>query len=247
MKCVDNCYKRRRAYHSSRQKPCGKSNVMISIFIRKSHQKKYLEDISSIFDQVRPEVSYLEFRLPHKPLTPNNIGEALKGPQRQLRKESLCVQYYKNKNASLLSAPIPIKSIPEETKILRSIISTSIMEGGCSDSWKYVARHCVNEISHIQGIYFDQSYSTVAHADSFIINIYNADIHRLTASILDVSNKFQNTNVTIHQIVCFSPPPYYIHWFEKYYPNVPLNQYDGPFCPQFMNESQGKTSCKTME
>ena len=45
--------------------------------------EKYLEEIRSIFDQVRPEVSYLEFSLPHKPLTPNNIGEALKGPQRK--------------------------------------------------------------------------------------------------------------------------------------------------------------------
>ena len=92
MKCVYNCYKRRRAYHSSRrawriQSP---SNTMWKIqchdqYIHKEESpEKYLEDISSIFDQVRPEVSYLEFRLPHKPLTPNNIGEALKGTQRQL-------------------------------------------------------------------------------------------------------------------------------------------------------------------
>ena len=60
-------------------------------------------------------------------------------------------------------------------------------------------------------------------------------MHRLTTRILDVSNAFQNTNVTIHESVCVSPPPYYLDWFEIYYPNVPLNQDDGPFCHQCMN------------
>ena len=64
-------------------------------------------------------------------------------------------------------------------------------------------------------------------------------MHRLTASILDVSNAFQNTNVPIHEIFCVSPPPYYLDWFERSYPNVPLNRYDGPFCLQCMNGIQG--------
>ena len=54
-------------------------------------------------------------------------------------------------------------------------------------------------------------------------------MHRLTASILDVSNAFQDTHVTIHERVCVSPPPYYLDWFERSYPNIPLNIEDGPF------------------
>ena len=42
-----------------------------------------LEDFSSIFDQVRPVVSHLEVRFLEKPLTPKNIGGALKGTQIQ--------------------------------------------------------------------------------------------------------------------------------------------------------------------
>ena len=61
-------------------------------------------------------------------------------------------------------------------------------------------------------------------------------MHRLTARILDVSNEFQNTNVPINERVCVIPPPYYLDWFEIYYPNVPLNRYDGPFFLQCMNE-----------
>ena len=77
------------------------------------------------------------------------------------------------------------------------------------------------------------------HSDSVIINIAILYMHRLTAMILYVNNAFQNTNVPIHERDCVSPPPYYLDWFERSYPNVPLNQDDGPFCLQCMNEIQG--------
>ena len=79
----------------------------------------------------------------------------------------------------------------------------------------------------------------MAHADSFRINISIASIHRLTARILDVRNSFQNTNVPIHERVCVSPPTYHLDWFERSYPNAPINRDDGPFCLQFMNGIQG--------
>ena len=78
----------------------------------------------------------------------------------------------------------------------------------------------------------------MAHADSFRINTDITSMHRLTGSILDVSNAFQNTNVPIHEIVCVSPPPYCLDWFERSYPNVPLNRDDGPFFLQCMNGIQ---------
>ena len=105
--------------------------------------------------------------------------------------------------------------------------------------WKFVARHCANGISHIKGIDVDQSYSPLAHADSFRIKIAIESIHRLTDRILDVSNAFQYTNVSIHKKVCVSPTPYYLKWFERSYPNVILNWYDGLFCLQCMNGIQG--------
>ena len=64
----------------------GKSKVNISLCIRKSYQRTYLEDIYSIFDQFRTVVSHIDFFLPDKPLTPKKIGEALKGPQRKFWK-----------------------------------------------------------------------------------------------------------------------------------------------------------------
>ena len=79
----------------------------------------------------------------------------------------------------------------------------------------------------------------MVRADSFGIKISIADIHRLTASILDVSNTFQHTYVPIHERVCVSLPPYYIYWLLISYPNVPLNQDDVPFCVQWVNVVKG--------
>ena len=69
------------------------------------------------------------------------------------------------KNVRLLSDPMPIKSLPEVTKVLCSLIAPSGREGDCFDAWKCVSRHFENGIFHIKGIYFDKSYIPVAHAD----------------------------------------------------------------------------------
>ena len=174
------------------QTPSVKYTVNFSLWGRKSYQRTDLEDICYIFDQVRPVVSHLEFRLQKKHATPKNIDEYLKVPWRKLRKEALVVNYDKNKNVSLLSDPITIIYLPEGTKVLRSLIAPSIKKGYCSDAWKFVVHNFANGCYQIKGIYFYQSYIPMAHADSFRINIAIVDRHRLTASILDVSNAFQN-------------------------------------------------------
>ena len=68
------------------QNPRVKSKVNISICINKIYQSIYIENIRSIFDQVRPVVSNLEYHLPDKSLTPKKIGEGLKVFKRQLCK-----------------------------------------------------------------------------------------------------------------------------------------------------------------
>ena len=62
------------------------------------------------------------------------------------------------------------------------------------------------------------------------INIAIAYMHKPAATILDVSNAFLNTNVTINEGVCVSSPPYYLNWFENAYLNFPLNWDSIPFC-----------------
>ena len=116
------------------QTPWGKSKIKIIICRSNIYQIIDIEEIRSIFYQVIPVVSHLEVCLPKKPLAPKNIGEGLNGPQTQLWKEALFVQYYKKKTFSLSYAPIQIKSFPEGKKVLRSLIATVIKEGNFSDA-----------------------------------------------------------------------------------------------------------------
>ena len=136
-------------------------------------------------------------------------------------------------------SPTPIKYLPEGKKTILSLITPSIKEGDCYDEWKNVAHKFENGSSQIKGIGFYQYCSTVAHADSFRINIDIAAMCRLTASILDVSNVFQNKNIPINERVCLSPTTYYLDWYERTYPNVTLNLDDGLFFLRFINEIQG--------
>ena len=145
------------------------------------------------------------------------------------------MKYDRNKNVILLLSPIPIKYLPKGTEFLHSLIATSIKEGGCSDACKFVAHHCANGSSQIKVIYVDKYYSPVANAGSSRINIDITAMHILTASILDLSNAFQNKNDPIYEIICVIPPPYYLYWFEISYTNNSLNQYDGTFYLQCMN------------
>ena len=144
-------------------------------------------------------------------------------------------------------APITIKSLLEGKNFLCSFIAPSIKEAHCYDAWKYVARHFANGRFQIKCVYFNQSYSKVAHVDPFRINISIAAIYILTVSILDVSNAFQNRIFPIHELFCVSSPPYYIYQFEISCCNVPLNQYDVPFFLQLMNEIQEISIWMTME
>ena len=121
----------------------------------------------------------------------------------------------------ILIPPYP----PDVTKSLCYLIDTFIKECDCYDAQKLFAQHCGNGSSQIQGIDFYQYHITVANTESFRINIVIVAIHILTAITLDVFKSLHYTNFPTNERVCVSPPPYYLDWYEKYYPNVPLNRY----------------------
>ena len=87
------------------QTPRGKSKIKISLCRRKIYQRTDIGEIRSIFDQVRPVFSHIEVILPKEPPTPKNIGEGVKGPQKQFRKEAIFVKYEKNISVSLILLP----------------------------------------------------------------------------------------------------------------------------------------------
>ena len=87
-----------------------------------------------------------------------------------------------------------MKYLLEGAKVICSLIASSIKEVDCFDVWKFVAWHYENGSSNNKGTDFDQSYSPVARAGWFRINIAFTDMHRLTARILDVIKSFYNKN-----------------------------------------------------
>ena len=50
-------------------------------------------------------VSHIEVSLPEKPITPNNIGEDIKSPHKQIWKEDLFVKHEKNKSSTFFRLP----------------------------------------------------------------------------------------------------------------------------------------------
>ena len=71
-------------------------------------------------------VSHIEVSLPEKPLTPNNIVEALKGPQRQLLKETLFVQYEKEKMSAFFRLTYQVyTSLKENNSFVHSFLLVS--------------------------------------------------------------------------------------------------------------------------
>ena len=100
------------------QTPCGKIQGQYQYINKEELPKEISLRHFPRFDQVRPVISHLEVRPPDKPITTNNIDEYLKNHQRQLFKGVLFLQYYKNKNVSLLLDTIPIKYLPEGSKSL---------------------------------------------------------------------------------------------------------------------------------
>ena len=136
--------------------------------------------------------------------------ELVKFLRENSERKTLFVKYDKNKNVNLLLDPIPIKYLPSEKNVLNSLIVTSIKGFNCSDSWKFVAHHFLDWVSHIQGVGFDHYYSPVAHTESFIIKIYIVALNRLAERILDSSNTFKNKNVPINETFSVISPPYYL-------------------------------------
>ena len=90
---------------NSHQNPHGKSKINISLCIRNIYQRTDLEDICPIFYLSRPVFSNLELCLPEKPISPKNIGEALKCHRRPFCKEYLFCNMTRTKMSALFWTP----------------------------------------------------------------------------------------------------------------------------------------------
>ncbi len=92
---------------------------------RTCHTMTNYQEIRSNFDQMRPVISHLA-SFQKCPQMYAHIGACLKSAETVQWKEALFGQYDKNAEANLFTKPIPVLSLPKDTKILRSIIAPNI-------------------------------------------------------------------------------------------------------------------------
>ena len=214
------------------------TTVQLTLHRRELSSYTNLDETRRQFDQIRPIISPIVFK-PNKPQTPSNVGQALKSEDSSHWKRALCEQYEKNASIALMSKPIPRSSLPQDTKVLRSVMSFKIKHTPQDHMWKYGARHCINGAPMQQGIDYDESYSPVVEASSLRALIAIASSRRLTLGILDVTNAFQTTIKDPSKRIFATLPPFYLNWFKKYYPNVSLDPSPGPYVVQVCNGIQG--------
>jgi hypothetical protein len=206
---------------------------------RTSHTMTNFQELRASFDQMRPVISHLaSFR--KRPTTYTNIGDCLKSSENVQWKEALFGQYDKNADANLFTKPIPVSTLPKGTKILRSIISPNIKTTDVPDMYQFITRHCANGSAMIRGLDYQESYSAVALASSVRIVVAIGAAENMIFGIIDVKNAFQNTMIPSGERQHLSLPPFYIHWFRRKYPLVPIEESkDNRYCIQTVNAIQG--------
>ena len=72
-----------------------------------------------------------------------------------------------------------------------------------------------------------------------MINIVVAELILLVEIVLDVISSFQNTNVLINEQLCIISRQYYIEWFKRTYPYIPVIDKYGSLFIQSVDDIQG--------
>ena len=94
---------------------------------KKIYPRTFIEELWSRFDQIRPVVFHFEVQIHEKPLTPKNIGKALKGPHRQFSKHI----YFSSMGRTIISTLfwLPYQPNTSPTEKSPSVISLLWVSG----------------------------------------------------------------------------------------------------------------------
>ena len=150
--------------------------------------------------------------LPFEPKAFNSIFKCLDSEIGHEWEQALYHQYSKNDAVRLVAQPTPIENVPEDKKVLRTVISTKVKKKGPS-LYQLVARMCADGSRQEKGIDFQFSYSPTAGAAPIRITTSIAASRGWTLAIIDVVNCFQSTLIPAEERVIISMPPLYKQWF----------------------------------
>ena len=177
-----------------------------------------------------------------KPTTHKNIMECFKptNPHSAQWKYTVYQQYDKNASYRVFTKPQPIRTLPPDVDILKSVLAPTVKPTDTTNLWTLGLRHCVNGNS-IKG---DEKYGptfapTIAPETLRFQLAYSAVFH-FNLQTGDCSNAFQCTYEPdpSKRIWCYLPP-FYIQWWNSRYPHDKIDPHDAPFAMQAAQNIQG--------
>ena len=110
-------------------------------------------------------------------------------------------QYDNNNKVQLFTQPIPIKSLPADTNILRFVLTFKIKDTDITNTYNLTSRLCANGSTQVQGEDYQTSYSPVSDGNYIRIIIAIAFYCRYIVRIIDIYNACQNTHCKKIQLV----------------------------------------------
>ena len=208
--------------------------IKLQLSKRISSAKSKLQELRSIFDQVRPIIAAIQqpiptidvsppldesqLILPEKPKVDCFIFQNLRTSFRPQWKASLFNQYAKNDDIHTFSAPIPRSSLPKGTKLYPLRIARSVKhDPTIPNIYTVTCRHAVDGSGMRQGIDYKYSFSPTASTDSIrIVIVVSASIYNILYG-LDIKNAFQTTLIEAAERIFLSCPPLYLEWYINRY------------------------------
>ena len=198
-------------------------------------------DVNCLIGQSIPTISFLTHSV-HKPSCPSNALECFQptNPHSTQWKETAFEQYDKNCTYRVFTKPIPIKHLPDNSHILKSVLAPSVKATELSSIWKLGLRHCVNGKPLKGNEQYDPTFAPTVSPLFFRFQLCYSAAHGFLDKSGDCSNAFQCTHEPDIQkrFFCYLPPFYFIWWNHRY-PNDPLDPTDGPFVLQSCQNIQG--------
>ena len=177
-----------------------------------------------------------------KPVEHKNIMECFHptNPHQAQWRYTVFEQYDKNASYRVFSKPQPIKTLPPNVDILKSVLATTVKPTENKNLWLLGLRHCVNGKTIKGNDQYGQTYAPTIAPDTLRFQLAYSAAFQFHLQIGDCSNAFQCTHEPdpLRRIWCYLPP-YYLQWWNLRYPHDSIDPQAGPFAMQAAQNIQG--------
>ena len=177
-----------------------------------------------------------------RPTTTPNIQDCFDttNPLRSFWIQTVYEQFDKNASYRVFTRPIKKSTLPQNTMILRSVLTPTVKPTDIPQLWKLNIRHCVNGKPLKGKLEYGATRASTVHPDTVRFQIAFTTSLGFTHRPFDCTNAFQCTfeDDPNKRIYCYLPP-FYIHWYNSRYPHDYIDPSKGPYILQAAQLIQG--------